>query len=352
MQSASPQQKAAQAAAKARKRVRKNSEAEDNYFCDAAEGKPEPQTSLRAQSMVAAAVLCTAKLAGDQLFENPESAAHPFNPQFDFWHEIEGSNNWPLKGLFVLAVFSSLVLFEFSLATIVSTLPENLFTPKPHGFAELVILTSYDVAVSVLYAPLWFHEPPPNLFGGIGPDTVYGYSSTIQILTLITCGMEMWNTWHECSFSQAGINPQFILHHGLGAILAWFVSAPFLQWYGAFFAGVAFIPSIFSNSYYFWRYYPSLMDDFPTMHMVHQATFVTTFIAFRGVYWFAVSIPWWGFMLQTLRDGGFDQISGFYPALFLVANFLISGLQVIWCSKLIMLGLEMLRGQHSKSKEA
>ena len=44
-------------------------QAEDNYFCDTPEGTPEPQPSLWPQAAVAAAVMCTAKLAGDQLFE-------------------------------------------------------------------------------------------------------------------------------------------------------------------------------------------------------------------------------------------------------------------------------------------
>ena len=108
---------------------------------------------------------------------------------------------------------------------------------------------------------------------------------------------------------------------------------PFLNYYGVFFFGVASVSSIPLCAAELAKCLGSkqLLSAF-------QATFALFFVGFRTFYWPYVSLHFWADSVAALRgEAGTSPAvhSGAAFALFLVANVGLTGLQLLWTTKIL-----------------
>merc|ERR1712167_331590 len=102
-----------------------------------------------------------------------------------------------------------------------------------------------------------------------------------------------------------------------------------MQYYGGFFFGVCMISSLFCNSWYIFKYFPSLKEDYPTTEKIWKLIFGILFMAIRSVWWFVVCIPW---QIKTWSLLGDPKETAGLPAVlsFLIGNTVLCYLQILW----------------------
>lgn len=169
--------------------------------------------------------------------------------------------------------------------------------------------------------------------GATAAGRLYGGSETFQVLASVTAVYEAYNT------ALTAVMPEyrtldFVGHHFTTFLLALFGSYPFLNYYGVFFFGVASVSSIPLCAAELAKCLGSkqLLSAF-------QATFALSFVGFRTFYWPYVSLHFWADSVAALRgEAGTDAPavhSGAAFALFLVANVGLTGLQLLWTTKIL-----------------
>ena len=172
-----------------------------------------------------------------------------------------------------------------------------------------------------------------DAIGATAQGRLFGRSETFQVLATATAVYEVYNT------ALTAVMPEyrtldFVGHHFTTFLLALFGSYPFLNYYGVFFFGVASVSSIPLCAAELAKYLGS-----KELVSVFQAIFALLFIGFRTIYWPCVSFHFWADSVAALRgEAGTNAPavhSGAAFALFLVANLGLTGLQLLWTSKIL-----------------
>jgi len=191
-----------------------------------------------------------------------------------------------------------------------------------------------------------------DAIGATAQGRLYGGSETFQVLATATAVYEVYNT------ALTAVMPEyrtldFVGHHFTTFLLALFGSYPFLNYYGVFFFGVASISSIPLCAAELAKYLGS-----EQLVSLLQAIFALLFVGFRTLYWPCVSYHFWADSVAALRgEAGADVPavhSGAAFGLFLVANLGLTGLQLLWTSKIFkaLLGGEKNSSSSKPTKKA
>ena len=205
----------------------------------------------------------------------------------------------------------------------------------------------FAVVVAVLGAREWLGDGA----AAIGPSSylrLYGHSEIFDLMADITGGYELYNTAAVIIFPEY-CNAAFIGHHVTTFTLALLSKRPFLHYYGFFFFGFAMISNI-----------PLAFIEltqaaaWPKAHTASRLLFALFFLALRTSYWPYVSSGFWADSLGAIGVTGaptMDVPNPYALWFFLLANFGLTGLQLLWTQKIVK-GVAIAAGLIKKPKRA
>jgi len=159
-------------------------------------------------------------------------------------------------------------------------------------------------------------------------DRLYKYSSRFAHLTDVTAAYELYNTFAVATLPEYA-NLPFLGHHATTFTLALLSRAPYCNYYGFFFFGVSMVSSAPLAVVEMTKFV-----DAPKTHQAARLAFAGAFLTLRSVVWPLVSARFWLDSLAVLRSPAGPH-SLFATLFFLVSNVGLTGLQLLWTTKIV-----------------
>lgn len=188
----------------------------------------------------------------------------------------------------------------------------------------------YAALTTVLGFRAWFGAEAQAISGS-AHGRLYGLSETMQTIAVLTAVYEVYNTILTIVMPEYR-TMEFIAHHATTCVLALCSAYPFLNYYGLFFMGVSSVSTI---PLCLIEIFECLEAD-RVVFVLHRI-FAFLFLCVRTCYWPLVSWGFWSDALSALRADTLElQVHNkAVYILFLVANFGLTGLQLVWTGTII-----------------
>lgn len=192
---------------------------------------------------------------------------------------------------------------------------------------------------------LWWVEPTPV-------DRVHGHSDGCYHIAVNMVAFQLWDAAISAILPKLR-SPEMIAHHLVTAALAYFVTSDFLCYYAIYFLGVAELSNVSLTVVDIFKNVPQWQDRFSSINTAGRISFVLFFLALRVVGWPMVSYSFWCDTIPLLMGNDAQEqtpkpIIGF----FLLANVFLTGLQILWASKLVRFLGNTFRGKQTKPKRS
>ena len=186
-----------------------------------------------------------------------------------------------------------------------------------------------------------------------GSERLYTFSPTASRMCMFHVAWEIKN-FFDSVYAKDGI--EHIIHHAVTATLAYFGLNPYLHMYAGFFFGLSEISSmalalivLFVNDRHSQVYIQDIEKDYPTLQIVIGGYFSLMFFLVRIVAWPYVSYLFWKDNYALYMENKIHSYTAFYT--FLIANILLTSLQIFWFKDIVKNLIDVLGGGAKDKKE-
>ena len=210
---------------------------------------------------------------------------------------------------------------------------------SPHFSRQESVLMAYNltaiapnIVLAVVGTWAWLFDDEVALAGADAERRLYAPLETAAFMIRVALAYESWNTLAAIAIPEYR-TAAFIGHHLTTLYLSVLGAHPFLNFYIVYFLGPPSISSVFLGLMDIFKYVKALQLRLPRANGFLRVAFALFFLSTRSIIWPIVSVSFWRDTLSVLHAGRAHSTWACYFYLF--ANFFLTGLQLLWTTKIV-----------------